>query len=118
MDFYRSGESCLGNVNKEKNRSVVWSPPSLSTSKFNVDGIARGRSGPVGIGGVLHNKEEISSLVFSELMGVRDSNDAELLGIRKGLLLWERHGHGELIIEGDSFNAIKWTTGKKKPPWN
>ena len=34
---------------------VSWAPLQLKVLKFNVDGVARDRTGPTGIGGVLPN---------------------------------------------------------------
>ena len=34
-----------------------WAPPIEGVLKFNVDGAARGKPGPSGIGGVLRNSE-------------------------------------------------------------
>lgn len=85
--------------------------------KFNVDGAARGKPRPSRNGGVFCNSGGVTFLFFSELVGVRDSNEAELLGIRGALVLWVGCGKGKLIVEGDLVNAIKWATGCKRPPW-
>lgn len=53
-----------------------------------MDGAVRGKPGPAGISGLLHNREGISSLFFSEFIGARDSNEVKLLGIRKALSIW------------------------------
>lgn len=33
----------------------IWAPPGHDVMKFNVDGVARGKPGPTGIGGVLRS---------------------------------------------------------------
>ena len=50
--------------------------------KFNVDGSARGKPGPAGIGGVLKDCMAVTKAVFSRAIGVADSNVAELLAVR------------------------------------
>lgn len=69
---------------------------------------ARGIPNPAGIGGVVYNSKGELIFVFLDSMVVRDSNEADLLGIRKAFLLWMRYGRVELIIEGDLVNAIRW----------
>eukprot|EP00268_Persea_americana_P062605 TRINITY_DN8040_c1_g2_i6.p1 TRINITY_DN8040_c1_g2~~TRINITY_DN8040_c1_g2_i6.p1 ORF type:complete len:254 (+),score=31.35 TRINITY_DN8040_c1_g2_i6:132-893(+) len=48
-------EACLGSGCVKKKHLVTWSPPSPNVLKFNVDGAARGKPGPAGIGGILRN---------------------------------------------------------------
>lgn len=77
-----------------------------------MDGATRGKPGLIGIGGVLRNHEGITSIFFNESMGVRDSNEAEILSNRRALTIWKMHGQGKLILERDLANAIKWAKGK------
>ncbi|KAI9161242.1 hypothetical protein LWI28_015677 [Acer negundo] len=54
--------------------SVDWTPPSPNGLKFNVDGSAKGKPGPVGIGGVLRDSRgKILCLFFSFFVGNEDS---------------------------------------------
>lgn len=46
--------------------------------------------------------------------GVKDSNEAKLIGIRRALAFWANYG---MSIEGYSANAIKCARGSKIPPW-
>ena len=48
---------------------VSWDPPSLGISKFNMDGAAKCKPGPVEIGGVLYNSEGIILALFSKHVG-------------------------------------------------
>lgn len=101
-----------------KNRiGTIWSPPLARTFKLNVERAARGKPRPSGIGGVLRDVARTSSLVFSKPVGRRDSNEADLLVIRRALTLWVPMRYGNLIIEGDSSNAIQWAKGLKQPQW-
>lgn len=52
-----------------------------------MDGVSRGKPGPLGIGGVLRNHSGVTTLVFTESVGIRDSNEAELLSIKRVLTL-------------------------------
>lgn len=56
-------------------------------------------------------------MVFTESVGLRDSNEVDLLNIRRALTIWKDCGKGPLVIEGDSTNAIKWAKGLKCPLW-
>lgn len=66
---------------------------------------------------MLRDHEGSTSIVFTESVGIRDSNEAEILSIRKALVTWKSFGEGKLITEGNSANAIKWAMGHKRPPW-
>lgn len=95
----------------------IWTHPEENVMKFNVNGASRGKPRPVEIGVVLMNHEKTTSIVFSESVGVRGSNEVEVISIRRALTIWKSYGQGKLIIEGDSANAIKWAKGQRWPPW-
>lgn len=117
LDFYISWEGCLSGKTEKEEIKLALSPPPNGFFKFNVDVAARGKTGPTRIRGVLRNLAGISSLVFWESVGVSDSNEAEILGIRKSLSLWVNFGQEKLIIEGDLENAIKSARVCKSSPW-
>lgn len=96
---------------------VKWEKPNNGFYKFNVDGTATDKPGPTGIGGVIHDDLGRQNLVFTESAGVLDTNGAELLAIRKAILIWLLCGNDNLVMEGDSVNALAWASGRKKPPW-
>lgn len=104
-DFYRSWDGCLGGRSGKESGRVIWSPPSPCCFKFNFDGVAKGKPGPTWVG-VLCNMEGLTSL-FSVLVDIRDSNEAELIGIWRALVLWANFGQGK----------FKWAGGSKRPPW-
>lgn len=56
-------------------------------------------------------------MIISESVGVIDSNETELLAIRRALMLWRFFGQGKLVIEGDSANTIKWLRVNKRLPY-
>lgn len=88
-DVSVSWEGCLSGGTRKSKPIVSWCPLQHEVMKIDVDGASRDKPGPVGIGGVLRNHSGISSLVFTKPVGVRDSNDAELLSIRREeLTLW------------------------------
>lgn len=51
---------------------MSWAPPLDGVLKFNVDGAARGKQGPAGIGGVFRNSNKDVLMVFSKSIGVKD----------------------------------------------
>lgn len=50
---------------------------------------------------------EEGPLLPSAFVGLQDSNEADLLEIRRALTFWTSFHQEKLIIEGDSMNAIK-----------
>lgn len=64
-----------------------------------------------------HNSRGRMLLAFSEPTGIMESNEAGLLVIRRAIHLWSRYGNINLVIEGDSVNAIAWATGRKNASW-
>eukprot|EP00268_Persea_americana_P068026 TRINITY_DN9427_c0_g1_i1.p1 TRINITY_DN9427_c0_g1~~TRINITY_DN9427_c0_g1_i1.p1 ORF type:complete len:120 (+),score=19.95 TRINITY_DN9427_c0_g1_i1:825-1184(+) len=98
-------------------KSVMLVPPSLGVLKFNVDGAARGKPRPAGIGGVLRNSKGEVLFTFSKPIGIRDSKEAEVLAILKALCYFSRFFHGNLIVESDSSNVVAWVSNRKTNPW-
>ncbi|KAK3190293.1 hypothetical protein Dsin_029854 [Dipteronia sinensis] len=92
-------------------KSVIkdWVHPLVDTFKFNVDGSARGSPGLVGIGGVLRDSYGKVLCMFSFCVGIMDSNNAELLAIKKavGISCSEPSFRGRVIsIVSDSMVAV------------
>ncbi|KAK2664114.1 hypothetical protein Ddye_002688 [Dipteronia dyeriana] len=79
-------ELCI-NVKATKLRgSIEWSPLAGNNLKFNVDGSSLGKLGSTGIGRVLrdHNAKVLCS--FSQIIGIQDSNTAEIKAFRKRVI--------------------------------
>lgn len=91
---------------RNRKQTVDWTKLVLGFCKFNVDGAARGKQGPGGIGEALHDDSGRFLIAFSEPTRVLGSNEAELREIRRALQIWSRFENGNLIIERDSRNAI------------
>ena len=72
---------------------------------------------PAGLCGVLHNHDSLTLLSFSSYIGVKDSNEAEILAIHEALKLYKVSFNHPLIVESDSLNAISWVTNLAKGPW-
>lgn len=64
---------------------VAWVPTQDRDLKFNADGATRGKPGSVGIGGVLCNHRRDVLIMFSKNIGVKDSNEVEVMVISKNL---------------------------------
>ena len=92
-----------------------WCSPLMGVMKFNVDGASRGKPGSEGNRGVLHGRGEVL-LMFSQHIGVRDSNETEELVIPAGLRLFSRRFIGFLVMESNSSNAIAWVSNRKSNP--
>lgn len=65
MDFLKSWEGCMSAVIRHPKEIVTWTAPH-DIMKFNVDGSARGKPGPLGLGVVLRDHSGEISLVFTE----------------------------------------------------
>lgn len=59
-------------------RPVFLSSPPISVLRFDVDGVARGKPGPVSTGGVLHNYSNEGFFMFSKHVGVWGPNEAQV----------------------------------------
>ena len=83
---------------------TLWKVPPPGSLKFNVDGSAKGKPGPAGIGGVLKDCMAVTKAVFSRAIGVTDSDIAELLALREVLRIFTTYkwvSSHKLIIESD-----------------
>ncbi|XVF82519.1 hypothetical protein PTKIN_Ptkin16aG0055800 [Pterospermum kingtungense] len=101
-------------------RSALWATPSQGCMKFIVDGAAKGKPGPAGIGGVLRDDKGMVKLVFSKPVGVMDSNLAELLAAREAFIIYSDSQWAQsykLLIESDSLNVVKWIKDPSSSPW-
>lgn len=56
--------------------------PSIWVLKDRYGGAAKGKTRPIGIGGVPHNEKEVL-FMFSKHVGVKDSNEGKVLAILK-----------------------------------
>ena len=55
--------------------------------------------------------------LFSKSVGIRDSNDAEVLAILEALPIFLSSFHGPLLAESDSTNAVGWLLKPNSRPW-
>lgn len=53
--------------------------------KFNFDGAARGKLGPIEIGDVVRNSKGGILFMFSKHVGIYDSNEAEVLAVLEAI---------------------------------
>ncbi|KAK9266420.1 hypothetical protein L1049_012440 [Liquidambar formosana] len=93
---------------------TLWKSPPSTTLKFNVDGSAKGKPGPGGIGGVLRDDSGGVIYLFSIPVGIVDSNFAELLAVREALRLFSTSvwaSSKNLLIESDSTLVVSWING-------
>ena len=78
----------------------------LGVLKFNMDGALRGKLGPTGIRGVLHNSKGDIIIMFFEHVRVCGSNEAEVLPILESPQLSLKKINELLIVESNSSNVI------------
>lgn len=98
-------------------RVIPWSSLPPVVLKFNVDGDSRGKLGPAGISGVLHNSKGEVLLMFSKPIGIRDSNEVEVLAISEALCIFSGSFQDKLIVESNSSNVVGWVPQIGSKPW-
>lgn len=72
---------------------------------------------PAGISGVLHSSQGQFLFIFSMFIGVRDTNDVEILAILEAIRIYVSSFQESLIVESDYSNAISWNLGVVEGPW-
>ena len=103
---------------KKVKKVVLWAPPNVGVLKFNVDGAAKGKPGPAGIGGVLHDSGGLVLVMFSKHVGTMESNEAEVLAILEVVRIFASSSfNSRLEVESDSLNAISWVSSSAVIPW-
>ena len=121
LDIVRfSKDTQVKKASKATKRSILWDPLPFESLKFNVDGAARSKPGPTGIGGVFRDCNAAVKAIFSGSIGVVDSNMAKLLAVREALKVFVASrwaSSHRLIIESDSSNIVKWTLNPNGAPW-
>lgn len=90
----------------------VGGSPSEGVLKFKVDWAARGKPGPTGIVGVLHNSKGEVLLSFLNPIRIKDSNEALVLATLEALRLYVSSFYDLLVAESDLSNAITWILRK------
>ncbi|CAH9129653.1 unnamed protein product [Cuscuta epithymum] len=88
-------------------RIIKWQPPEAGTFKLNCDGSCRGSERDAGAGGVIRNHKGDWICGFLLNIGKTDSFQAELWGLRQGLLLARDLNLSRVMVEGDSESMIK-----------
>ncbi|KAK3193092.1 hypothetical protein Dsin_024402 [Dipteronia sinensis] len=112
-------EALLCNVHKlyvdhkkiSKSRLVDWIPPPSNKLKFNVDGSVSGKPVPGYIGGILRDLNGKILCLFSQFLGILDSNSVELWAIQKVVLLCHSNVHlqgRDILVVSDSIVAVVW----------
>ncbi|PWA51835.1 reverse transcriptase [Artemisia annua] len=96
------------------------SPPDVGSLKFNVDGVARGKPGPAGIGGLLRKNCGAVVAMFSIPIGVLDSNVVEVMAIKEACRMVTEKldlSSSGIIVKSDSLNAVSWVRHPLEIPW-
>lgn len=97
-----NSEACMSCGPPKQRRLEIWSP-LICSFKFNIDRVARGNLGKAGIG-VLCNYDCEVLLTFSQFVGVKGSNEVEILAILEALRLYYMCVlSNALIVESDSY---------------
>ncbi|KAK2652397.1 hypothetical protein Ddye_012253 [Dipteronia dyeriana] len=94
-------------------RSIItnWSHPYVNGLKFNVDGSARGKTSPAGIGGVLRDSSGKILCVFFHFIGIEDSNSTDIIAIHRANELCASMSEfvgKAIVMASDSKTTVSW----------
>ena len=104
-------DRCVDSKKTKTIRREGWIPPGIEDLKFNVDGSSRGKPGMAGIGGVLRDHNGKIMCIFSNFIGVEESNTAEILAIHRAMELCASRAEllgRKIVIASDSTVAVSW----------
>lgn len=76
--------------------------------KFHVEGAPTGKPGPTNISVVLCNYRRDVLMMFYKNIGVKDSNEEEVMAILEALRMLVLFFHDKLIVGSESANATAW----------
>lgn len=82
----------------------IWSPSLEGVLKFNVDSAKRGKPEPTGIGVLRNSKGEVVLFLFPKNVGIKGSNETEVVAILEALHRFATSFQDKLIVESDSSN--------------
>ncbi|KAL6565178.1 hypothetical protein OROMI_016628 [Orobanche minor] len=85
---------------------VRWLKPDIGWWKLNSDGAARGNPGMAAAGGIIRNHLSNPIIMFSEFIGERSNNYAELYVLWRGLEFCVDHNFLKVWVESDSKIAL------------
>ncbi|XP_077242065.1 uncharacterized protein LOC143882471 [Tasmannia lanceolata] len=94
-----------------------WEPPPQGVLKIKFDGACFGNPGPAGVGGLCRDDAGKVLWSFWGPLGVTDATEAEVQAAFNGIKKVSRDRPKSVIVEGDSFNVIRWLRGGMAPPW-
>ena len=87
-------------------KRVRWEKPQVVWKKLNTDGASKGNPGLAGCGGVVRDENGGWIAGFSRLIGVTSSFEAELWGLREGLIFCSNLNIHSLLVELDAKAVV------------
>lgn len=87
---------------------VHWQKPFISYIKLNIDGASRKNSGAARTGGIIRDRKNNVLVAFSEFLGAKSNNYAELSALYTGLFICYQLEVSSIIIESDSKILVDW----------
>ncbi|KAL6558441.1 hypothetical protein OROMI_018791 [Orobanche minor] len=97
---------------------VRWVKPVEGWWKLNSDGASKGNPGISGAGGVIRDHLGSPCLMFSEFLGERSNNYAELYAIWRGLEFCLQRNFIKVWVECDSTLALRMINNRGKSNWH
>lgn len=99
-------------------KEVIWSPPTPSWIKCNIDGASIGNPGNSACGGVFRDDEANFLCCFAEPLGQSNSYLAEISGALRAIEVASQRGWRNLWIETDSSLVVLAFQRDDKIPWS
>ncbi|KAL6517060.1 hypothetical protein OROHE_018020 [Orobanche hederae] len=123
--FWKGADTIVGMVGIQpgpkpiyKILPVRWLKPVEGWWKLNSDGAAKGNPGISAAGGVIRDHLGTPCLMFSEFLGKRSNNYAELYAIWRGLEFYLNHDFVKMWVESDSTLALHMINNKGTSNWH
>ncbi|KAK3222316.1 hypothetical protein Dsin_009341 [Dipteronia sinensis] len=101
----------VDNIVTKRVNSDFWKTPAEGVLKFNVDGSAKGSSGPPVMRGVLRDLIGKVLCLFSFFLGIQDLITAEIMAIHKACDIVQSSSSWcgrNVVISSDSMVAMSW----------
>ena len=87
-------------------KRVRWEKPQVGWRKLNTDGASKGNPGLAGCGGVVRDENGRWIAGFSRRIGVTSSFEAELWGLREGLIFCSNLNIHSILVELDAKAVV------------
>ncbi|XP_074301475.1 uncharacterized protein LOC141632870 [Silene latifolia] len=105
-----------GETMRRKEIFVKWVAPPSNWLALNIDGASKGNPGPSGAGGIFRDSAGNIVEAFAECLGEATVTRAELIALRRGLLIALERKIPYLLIQTDSTTIMSFLESESSVP--